>query len=671
MPNTLEITPSIPWLKTRRGILAIMVLISSVAGCIAMNRVAASLSMGWQITMLVLFSLTFTWIALAFWGAVCGFVVCALRRDPLSLRKLDMEAPSARLLVSRTAIVMPIYAEPPIPTFAGLEATCHSLLSYAINDSDKSSENGEAARPLSEHFEVFILSDTQDATMAEVEETHVGALQRRFADKLAIHYRRRPNNDGRKVGNIADFCRRWGRNYDYMIVLDADSLMSGATLLRMVQRMQRQPSIGLIQTVPIPVGQKTLFGRFTQFASALYSPMLAAGQSFWQGDAANYWGHNAIIRTRAFMDHAGLPTLPGKPPLGGDIMSHDFVEAALLKRGGWQVILDTTITTAVSRHDPYASASHNSFEAMPSNLLDFAKRDRRWLQGNLQHLRLLDGTGLHPLSRIHFFYGAFAYLSSLVWLGLLVCTSILVSYHALSDVSVNGLPKPLSLGLLSVTLAMLLAPKLLGFTLAFWQTPHAFGGRLRLLASTFLEMLFAALLAPLMMAWHSLFIINVLLGRSIDWQTQPRGERSLTWRETWQHVGWMTFTGVVWAGAMVTFSPTAFGWLTPAWLGLVGAAPLVKYTSSGTWGGVVSHRFGLLKTPSMCLKPPLLDDFTTLVTSSDPQPLDPATQAPFALQLPPAERFGEMRCQSFRQFDRQGLAAASTTIPTSASREPN
>lgn len=671
MPSASDTQPSIPWLTTRRACLAIVVLFSSAAGCIAMNHVVASLAIGWQVSMLVLFALTFTWIALAFWGAVCGFMVCALRRDPLSLRKLDKQAPSARLLVSRTAIVMPIYAEPPIPTFAGLEATCHSLLSYAVQR-----DENDAVRPMSEHFEVFILSDTQDAAQAQVEEAHVAALQRRFSEQLAIHYRRRANNHGRKAGNIAEFCRRWGRNYDYMIVLDADSLMSGATLLRMVQRMQRQPSLGLIQTVPIPVGQKTLFGRFTQFASALYSPMLAAGQSFWQGDAANYWGHNAIIRTRAFMDYAGLPTLSGRPPLGGEILSHDFVEAALLKRGGWQVILDTTITTAVSRHDPYASASHSSFEAMPSNLLDFAKRDRRWLQGNLQHLRLLSGAGLHPLSRLHFFYGAFAYLSSLVWLGLLLCTSALVTVHSLSNTSGELLSgsvtfNPLSLGLLSITLAMLLAPKLLGWLLACWQTPHAFGGRLRLTVSTFLEILFAALLAPLMMAWHSLFIFNVLLGRSIEWQTQERGERSLTWYETWQHTYWMTLTGVAWAGLIAAFSATAFGWLTPAWLGLVVASPLVKYSSSSTWGGVASHRLGLLKTPSECLMPSVLADFAALISTSHPHPLDPSTQVAYPLRLPPPERRGAMHCQSFQQFDRQALAASSQTpTPTPTTKEP-
>ncbi|MCA1771352.1 MAG: glucans biosynthesis glucosyltransferase MdoH [Halomonas sp.] len=657
MIDTNPLIPSIPWLKTRRALLAIAALASSGAGCVAMYRVTSSLALGWQISMLVLFALTFTWIALAFWNALCGFTVCALNLDPLSLRRLNREIPNARLLVSRTALVMPIYAEPPIPTFAGLEATCRSLLQHSLDDKDED----ETTHRLNEHFDVFILSDTQDVAQAQVEEAHVAALQQRFAGELAIHYRRRPNNRGRKAGNIAEFCRRWGKHYDFMVVLDADSLMSGATLLRMVQRMQRQPGIGLIQTVPIPVGQKTLFGRFTQFASALYSPMLAAGQSFWQGDTANYWGHNAIIRTRAFMEHAGLPTLPGKPPLGGELLSHDFVEAALLKRGGWQVLLDTTMTTAVSRHDPYVSASHNSFEAMPSNLLDFAKRDRRWLQGNLQHLRLLSGSGLHPLSRLHFFYGAFAYLSSLVWLGLLICTSILVTYHVLGNVTGRPLPQPLSVGLLSITLCMLLAPKLLGLLLAFWQTPHAFGGRLRLLVSTCLEILFAALIAPLMMAWHSLFIINVLLGRAIEWQTQPRGERSLSWRETWQHTGWMTLSGLLWAGIMVAFSPTAFGWLTPAWLGLVGAAPLVKYSSSATWGGVISQ-LGLLKTPSSTFMPPLLDAFESLVANSDPYPLDTTTQRPFPLATLPAERSGEMPSQSFKHFDQKTLTAPSATF---------
>ncbi|MBP5979110.1 MAG: glucans biosynthesis glucosyltransferase MdoH [Halomonas sp.] len=655
-----ELAPSIPWLGFRRLLLTVLVISSSIAGCVAMYHVISNLGIGWQITMLVLFALTFTWIALAFWGAVFGFLVCLLRRDPLSLgRQVPLE-PNGSLLVSRTALVMPIYAEPPIPTIAGLEATCRSLIEQA-----KTPDN-HIETPLSEHFEVFILSDTQDPEKAKVEAAHVVALQQRLAGQLSVHYRRRENNLGRKAGNIAEFCRRWGRRYDYMVVLDADSLMSGATLLKLVHRMQRQPSVGLIQTVPIPVGQRTLFGLFTQFASALYSPMLAAGQSFWQGDAANYWGHNAIVRTRAFMASAGLPLLSGKPPLGGEILSHDFVEAALLKRSGWQVLLDTSATTAVSSHNPYASASHNSFEAMPSNMLDFAKRDRRWLQGNLQHLRLLTGAGFHTLSRLHFLFGAFAYLSSLVWLGLLVCTSLLVGYHAIDDTPEQMLPQSLSVGLLFITLGMLLAPKFLGLLLAFIQCPHAFGGRVRLLASAVLEILFAALIAPLMMACHSLFIINVLVGGSIEWQTQPRGERSLRWREVWQHAGWMTLCGLAWSGGVMLFSPSAFGWLTPAWLGLVAAVPIIKYSSSSTWGGVLSQRLGLLQTPSVSLSPPLLDEFNALMARDSSTMPSAADGATLSLSALPSELSGDMPCQSLYQFNAQAMAS-----PEPQAEEPN
>ncbi|WP_252106616.1 MULTISPECIES: glucans biosynthesis glucosyltransferase MdoH [unclassified Halomonas] len=644
-PTTAVAIPGLFW---RRAFYTLAVLTTSVVGLVAMYHVVEDLALGWQIALLALFALTFSWIAMAFWGAVCGFVLCALRLDPLSLRRQRPTPPSAYRLLSKTALVMPIYAEPPVSTIAGLEATCRSLLSQA-----RSEGGGELA--IGEHFDVFILSDTQTLTQAREEAAHVAALQQRLAGQINVYYRRREKNEGRKAGNIAEFCRRWGRRYDFMVVLDADSLMSGATLLHMVHRMQREPRVGLIQTVPIPVGQRTLFGRCLQYASALYSPMLAAGQSFWQGDAANYWGHNAIIRTRAFMAHAGLPALPGKAPLGGELLSHDFVEAALLKRGGWQVLLDTSATTAVSRQAPHTGASHNSFEAMPSNFLDFAKRDRRWLQGNLQHLRLLSGAGFHPISRLHFLFGAFAYLSSIVWLGLLVCTSLLVGVQALAPPQNSELPPLLSFGLLWITLLMLLAPKLLGYLLTLAQCPRAFGGRFKLTLSVLFELAFAALIAPLMMAWHSLFIVNVLLGRSVEWQTQHRGERSLAWREAWRHTYWMTVCGVLWAGAMAACSLHAFFWLTPAWAGLVLATPIVKYSSSGTWGGVVSHRLGLLKTPSISYRPTLLDDFAALGARGDTPGHAPLEGVIAPL---PGELVGDMPCQSFRCFDNRPASAS-------------
>ncbi|WP_372614492.1 glucans biosynthesis glucosyltransferase MdoH, partial [Halomonas sp.] len=349
----------LPWLTSRRCLLGLLVAVTTLAGAFLMLRILE----GGGLTplrggILILFTLTFAWIALAFWSAVFGLVVAAL------------------------------------------EATSRSLI-----------DTGEA-----HHFEAFVLSDTTDTDIAEDEGRQIAELQQRLKGDLTLHYRRRTDNRGRKAGNIAEFCRRWGRRYDFMVVLDADSRMEGKTLLALVRAMQARPSVGLIQTVPLPARQITLFGRLAEFAASLYAPILAAGQSSWQGDTANYWGHNAILRVSAFMDHGGLPVLPGRPPLGGEILSHDFVEAALLRRGGWEVQLEARI--------------RGSFEEMPGNLLDFARRDRRWTQGNLQHLRLLDVPELHGMNRLHFLLGAMAFLSSLLWLGVLVAGSLDAMLHS-------------------------------------------------------------------------------------------------------------------------------------------------------------------------------------------------------------------------------------------------
>jgi membrane glycosyltransferase len=628
MPNS-RISVEMPWLRLRRWGLMICVLITSLAGSVTLLHITSSLPLTARLSLLVIFVLTFSWIALSFWSALGGFILCWCRRDPITLQRLDHPTADITEGISRTrtAMIMPIYQEPPEPTLAGLEASCRSLLSHKAQRDDH-------ANP---QLDVFILSDTQCPEVAAREAQHVAALQQRLKGKLSIYYRRRENNHGRKAGNIADFCRRWGRHYDYFVVLDADSIMGGDTVVRLIEKMHAQPAVGLIQSVPIPVGQVTLFGRMVQFAAALYSPMLAAGQSFWQGDSANYWGHNAIVRTRAFMASSGLPSLPGKPPLGGELLSHDFVEAALLRRDGWQVLLDTT-TTCTFR--PTKAA--DSYESMPSNLLDFAKRDRRWLQGNLQHLRLLAGSGLHPLSRCHFFCGASAYLSSPLWLMLLTSSSIMIGVSAL-----NGAPtlhsQPLALGLLGVTLGMLLAPKLLGLILAMCHTPADYGGRLRLLVSTLLEIVFAALLAPLMMAWHSLFIGGVLTGRAVEWNTQPRGERSLSWKEAWQPTGWITLAGTAWLLLLIVLSPSAALWLTPAWLGLMGSTLLVK-VSSYPLGKPQQRRLSLWQTPYQQ---------NVSVLEAYQHHLAQALESPALQALPlsplPAELPGEMPIQSFQR----------------------
>ena len=527
-----------------------------------------------QAVSLLLFLVLFAWISLAFWSATIGFVLGVSGRDPLSLRRLDpgpAEGDGASL-ASRTALIMPVHNEDPLRVVHGLAATCESVIA-----------TGQGAG-----FDAFVLSDTTDADIAEREQAAVAALRGRLPRDFGVHYRRRLDNAGRKAGNIADFCRRWGGHYDFMVVLDADSLMAGSTVVKLVRTMEANPGAGLIQTVPVPVRQQTLFGRLFQFAGAVHSRMLAAGMAFWQGDAANYWGHNAIVRLRAFTAHCGLPTLPGRPPLGGEILSHDFVEAALMRRAGWGVWV--------------LSEVQGSYEELPTTLLDYAKRDRRWIQGNLQHLRLLGNRDLHPLSRLHFFLGAFTYLASPLWLALLVLSSVdaaLRSGGGLLAATVDA-PGPAGPGaalvLLVVTVLMVLAPRCLGSMLAALQA-SAEGGRTRLAASGVLDLVFSVLIAPVLLVLHAWFLVCILGGRTTAWQAQARQGRLLSWRQAWGYTGALPILALVWGGLLAWQAPVLLVWLLPVLLPLLLAPVLTRLTSSDALGRRLHHG-GLLRPPS-------------------------------------------------------------------------
>jgi membrane glycosyltransferase len=425
---------------------------------------------------------------------------------------------------------------------------------------------------------------------------------RRLGAEGRIFYRRRDRNVSRKAGNIADFCCRWGRRYDFMVVLDADSIMSGETILTLVRTMQTFPHAGILQTVPVPVGQQTMFGRFVQFASRLYSPMLATGLCFWQCGEANYWGHNAIIRVAPFMEHCSLPVLSGQPPLGGEILSHDFVEAALMRRGGWHVYLLPDL--------------EGSYEGVPGNMLDFAKRDRRWAQGNLQHLKLLAMRGLHPLSRLHFLLGALAYASSLIWLVLLTLSTVDAFDRALRPHDFFGFDYQLFpdwpiaktneiLSLLIVTVIMILLPKALGILLCLIdrQRRSSFGGAARVFASAVVEVLFSVLIAPVMMLFHAYFVLTILGGHAVSWNPQTRDGRSLELRETARYLLVPTLIGVLWGTVTFFVAPQFFWWLTPVLIGLGIAIPLVMW-SSHVHVGHVLRRLGLFLTPEE-LHPPV------------------------------------------------------------------
>lgn len=533
-----------------------------------------------EYALLALFSITFAWIVTAFCSGCIGFILQLLRIDPLTLRRIKpVSINNEALSKQKTAVVMPIYNEDTHRVIAGFEVSLQSL---------------KATGQL-KHFDFYLLSDTQDATIASNELSAWHALCERLGDTAKqIFYRRREDNKHRKVGNLTDFCERWGSQYEHMIVLDADSVMTGQCMLELTTSMLNNPQAGLIQTIPIPVRQDTFFGRFLQFASILYSPMLATGSAFWQTDKANYWGHNAIIRVSAFIDCCGLPTLKGKAPFGGEILSHDFVEASLLHSENWDVLLLADI--------------EGSYEEVPSNILDYAVRDRRWVQGNIQHLGLLSSAKLKLMSKLHFLLGATAYISSLIWLSMLALSTIDAVTRALnSDVYFNRAYQlfptwqiaktDLIDSLLYLTIIILLLPKLMGVIVTLVHRKQRFGGALKLILGSIIETIFAIIVAPLMMVFHAYFVVCVFLGKKVKWDAQPREGRMVPWKEAFGYTLFSSLVAIVWGSVAYYFTPVFFWWLSPILLGLILAAPIVRYSSSIKLG-IKLRQWGIFLCPS-------------------------------------------------------------------------
>ncbi len=554
----------------RRVALLACVLVATAA---ATQRLAQALGAdglsGPELGILPLFALTFAWICYAFATSLIGFLL-HLVGEPGGAPGDRLKPARGGPTSARTALVMPIYHEDPDRVADRLAAVWRALA---------------APRRLAE-FDLFILSDSRDRATVHAEQAICARLCAELGSAGRLFYRVRRDNAGRKAGNIADFCRTWGAGYRYFIVLDADSVMAGATLVRLVGLMEANPSAGLIQTVPQPVGGSTLFARIQQFAARLYGPLCGTGTAYWYLDRSNYWGHNAIIRTVAFMTSAGLPKLAGAPPLGGEIMSHDFVEAALLRRAGWAVWLVPELG--------------GSYEELPPTIGDYAKRDRRWCLGNLQHVRLLAAKGLCRVSRGHLACGAFSYLASPMWLLLLLLTTFeALRAVYLEDPSVRSIfpAWPFAehvdlLGLFLVAMAMLLLPKLLALALALRSPVRraAFGGAGALIKSALAEIVFAALLAPVLMLKQSAAVIGILLGGCVSWGGQARDGAAESWRLVLRSYAVPTLIGGLWALLAWLLIPTLLPWLAPVLLGLVLAVPLALLSGRADLGLAAARR---------------------------------------------------------------------------------
>ncbi len=525
----------------------------------------------WKWATLVVFAPLFLQLCFGAVVAAAGFLVSRRGGDPLLISRLPAQKVPGPGSADRpgppTAVLMPIFNEDVPRVFQGIRQMFESL----------------AATGRGRDFDFFILSDSNDPNHWIDEEMAWVELCKQVRGFGRIFYRKRRIGLHHKSGNIADFCRRWGAKYRYMIVLDADSIMTGEAMVRLVGLMEGRPSAGIIQTHPRQVLARSLFGRIQQFAAHTYAPLFLAGSNYWHLAGGSYWGHNAILRISPFIQHCALPELPPTGPFTGRFLSHDSVEAALMRAAGYGVWLAYDV--------------EGSYEEGPPDVLAALERDRRWCLGNLQHVTLLLKRGFRSESRIHLLLGIMAYLAAPLWLAFILLTVGRTALKTSDPTVVPGDAVPLS-WLFALVLFLLLTPKFLGWLHARNQlregpTANAPG---KLAAGVVLETLFSTLLAPVQMLSHTQSVLAALFRIPTRWTTQNRGDERPGWGETFRRQGVPAGLAILSGWACWNMAPASFAWLTPVLVGLILAAPIARLTSSPQ-AGETARRRGLFVIP--------------------------------------------------------------------------
>jgi membrane glycosyltransferase len=551
------------------------ITICGIVLMVAVLRVDGFAPLEW--VLLALFVPLFGQIAFGFAIALWGFLILTSGGDRYQIMR-TLPDPPVGGPVGATAIVLPVFNEDPDRTFRGLENMFRSLESTGAGGS----------------FDFFVLSDSNEPDRWIEEETAWFRLCSRCQAFGRIFYRKRRSSLNGKSGNIADFCRRWGKRYQYLLILDADSVMSGETILRLARVMDANPRAGIVQTAPNIIRGRSLLQRFIQFATRLVGPLFAAGSNFWHLGGGNYWGHNAIIRLKPFIEQCVLPVIPGRRAADRHILSHDTVEAALMHEAGYQVWL--------------AYLEDGSYEEGPPNLTESLKRDRRWCQGNLQHFWFLFAPGTPFTNRIHIFFGLMAYLTA----------PLLVLFIALSSWDnrwkqqfkmFSALDVPVSAGwaptaLLVLTLTLLFLPKFLG-VLHLLPRAGGYGGVMRLFLSTILETLLSVLVAPILLFFYTRFVLLTMLGLRVAWKTQNRNESAIPFGEAVKTYWGATLSGILAGAATLLWAPSLIFWLSPVLVGLLLSIPFAMITSSEK-AGLLLKKLGLFLIPEESALPPVL-----------------------------------------------------------------
>ncbi len=515
---------------------------------------------GWSVIdalIFACFTIAAPWSVLGVWNALLGLYL--LRRSDA----MEAVAPFAAAgdlqtsITASTAILMTIRNEDPARAFARLKTVKASI-----------DATGEGA-----HFSFYVLSDTNEADVGAQEEAAFAAWRaREGADATRLFYRRRTSNEGFKAGNLRDFCNRWGQNHEFMIPLDADSLMSGDTILRMVRIGQAHPQLGILQSLVVGAPASSAFARLFQFGMRHGMRPYTMGSAWWAGDCGPFWGHNALVRIAPFAHECHLPDLPGKPPLGGQILSHDQVEAVLMRRAGFEVRV--------------LPQECGSYEDNPPTLLEFTRRDLRWCQGNMQYLKLLDLKGIKPMSRFQLIWAIMMFMGVPAWTAII----LLGALKPFDGEDMAQFPAGSAIGLYLVFMLMYLAPKLAGFIdIALTQGEmKRYGGILRFSAGCVVELVFSLLLGAATTLRTSLFMIGLLFGRSVIWNGQDRDAHALSYATAFAGLWPQTLFGAALFIVTGLTAPNLLLWSLPLTLGYVIAAPFAVLTASPALGRMLT-----------------------------------------------------------------------------------
>jgi len=542
--------------------------------------------------MIFFFAVSLAWIAFAAGSVLAG-----------ASKHRDRTPPAPPDDATLTALLMPIYNEDPVRTTAALQSMAEALAAIGAN----------------RRFEIVVISDSTNADAWVRETAAIDRLRKALAGIMPVWYRRRWRNIARKSGNVEDFVTRWGGRYAHMIVLDADSLIDAPTLDRLVRMMHADPALGILQTAPQLIGARSFFGRLQQFAACVYGPVITHGLAAWSGNSGNYWGHNAIIRMSAFAANCGLPLLRGRKPFGGHILSHDFVEAALMRRGGYKVRM---------------TDCGGSWEESPPSLIDVAVRDRRWAQGNLQHLKVVASAGLSFTSRLHLGIGIMSYLSSPLWLLMLAVGFALdIQSHLIRPEYFNHdfqlfptwprFDVELMMTLFWFSMVILMVPKTVGLVRALLspRIRRGCGGVIGVFASFLLETVLSALYAPILMLVQSRHVFEVFMGRDSGWKPQRRDSGGTSWGDAWEYHKRHLLVSCMAAVVIYLLSPSLLLWVSPALLGLLLSVPLSRASGSESLGKAL-QRVALLRTPEELDQPALVARRRELIAAAPPLPED-------------------------------------------------